>query len=103
MEPYQEGLVELKQAGELFEQLVDTVQPLQEDGALLAHIIRVLLVAAAIPELVTVVQPVDLDKHLKPLERTSHSALQEVLPTPDLSRVLTLAARPLEGLPVPLP
>lgn len=74
---HQEGLVELKQAGELFEQLVNTVQPLQEDGTLLAHIIRVLLVATAIPKLVAVVQPVDLHKHLKTLETTRHSALKE--------------------------
>lgn len=64
---HQEGLVELKQAGELFEQLVNTVQPLQEDGTLLAHIICVLLVATAIPKLVAIVQPVDLHKHLKTL------------------------------------
>lgn len=47
---------------------MDTVQPLQEDGTLLAHVVRVLLVAAAIPKLVTVVQPVDLHEHLKTLE-----------------------------------
>lgn len=64
---HQEGLVELKQAGELFEQLVHTVQPLQEDGTLLAHVVCVLLVATAVPEFMTVVQPLSLHKHLKTL------------------------------------
>lgn len=50
---------------------MDTVQPLQEDGTLFAHVICVLLVAAAIPKLVTVVQPVDLYEHLKTLETAS--------------------------------
>ena len=70
---HQEGLVELKQAGELFEQLVDGVQPLQEDGTLLAHVICVLLVAAAVPELMTVVQPLSLYKHLETLGTTHQS------------------------------
>lgn len=64
---HQEGLVELKQAGELFEQLVNAVQPLEEDGTLLAHIVGVLLVAAAVAKLVTEVQPVRLYKHLETL------------------------------------
>lgn len=59
---HQEGLIELKQAGELFEQLVNTVKPLQKDGTLLANIVSVLLVATAVPKLVTVVQPISLDK-----------------------------------------
>lgn len=64
---HQEGLVELKQAGELFEQLVDAVQPLQEDRTLLAHIVRALLVATAVPELMTEVQPLRLHQHLETL------------------------------------
>ena len=66
---YQEGLVELKQTGELFEQLVHTVQPLQKHGTLLADVVRVLLVAAAVPELMAVVQPIGLHQHLETLER----------------------------------
>lgn len=64
---HQQGLVELKQAGELFEQLVDAVQPLEEDGTLLAHVVCVLLVAAAVAKLVAEVQPVGLYKHLETL------------------------------------
>lgn len=64
---HQEGLVELKQAGELFEQLVNAVQPLQEYGTLLAYIIGVLLVATAVPKLVTKVKPLCLHKHLETL------------------------------------
>ncbi len=64
---HQESLVELKQAGELFEQLVNTVQPLEEDGTLLAHIVSVLLVATAVPKLMTKVKPIRLYKHLETL------------------------------------
>lgn len=67
MTTHQEGLVELKQAGELFEQLVNTVQPLQEDGTLLAHIVSILLVATAVPKLMAIVQPLSLYKHLETL------------------------------------
>lgn len=67
---HQEGLVELEQAGELFEQLVNTVQPLQEDGTLLAHVVCVLLVATSVSELMTKVQPFSLHKHLEPLWAT---------------------------------
>lgn len=72
---HQEGLVELKQAGELFEQLVNAVEPLQEDGTLLAHIVGVLLVATAVPELMTVVQPISLHKHLETLRTTRWSVI----------------------------
>lgn len=65
---YQEGLIELKQAGELFEQLVNRVKPLQEDGTLLAHIVGVLLVATAVPKLMTKVQPLRLYQHLETLQ-----------------------------------
>lgn len=64
---HQEGLIELKQAGELFEQLVNAVQPLKEDGTLLAHVVCIFLVAAAVAKLVAEVQPVSLDKHLETL------------------------------------
>ena len=67
---HQEGLVELKQTGELFEQLVNTVQPLQEHGTLLAHIVSVLLVATAVPKLMTIVQPISLHEHLEALWTT---------------------------------
>lgn len=64
---HQESFIKLKQAGELFEQLVNAVQPLQEDGTLLAHVIHVLLVAAPVPEFMAKVQPLCLHKHLKTL------------------------------------
>lgn len=67
---HQEGLVELEQAGELFEQLVNTVQPLQENRTLLAHIVCVFLVATSVAELMTKVQPFSLHKHLEPLWAT---------------------------------
>lgn len=56
---------------------MDTVQPLQEDGALLANVVGVLLVATAIPELVTVVQPLRLHQHLETLRTTrlSHTVM----------------------------
>lgn len=69
----QEGLVELKQARKLLEQLVHAVQPLQEDGALLAHVIGVLLVAAAVAELVAEVQPIRLHQHLKTLQEKNRT------------------------------
>jgi hypothetical protein len=69
---HQKGLVELKQAGELLDELVHTVQPLQEHRALLADVVRVLLVAAAVPELMAVVQPLRLHQHLEPLRRETH-------------------------------
>lgn len=76
---HQEGLVELKQAGELFEQLVNAVQPLQEDRTLLAHIVSILLVATAVPKLMTVVQPVNLYKHLETLWTTRYSVLKVII------------------------
>lgn len=79
MATHQEGLIELKQAGELFEQLVNTVQPLKEDRTLLAHIVGVLLVAAAVTKLMTVVQPVSLHKHLEPLCATEESVLMVII------------------------
>lgn len=75
MTTHQEGLVELKQTGKLFEQLVNTVQPLQEYGTLLAHIISVLLVATAVSKLMAVVQPLSLYKQLETLWTTRGSLL----------------------------
>lgn len=67
MTTHQEGLVELKQARKLFEQLVHTVQPLQEDGTLLTYVVSVLLVATAVPELMAIVQPLSLYQYLETL------------------------------------
>ena len=72
----QEGLVELKQAGELFEQLVNTVQPLQEDRTLFTHIVSILLVATAVPKLMAIVQPLSLYKQLETLSTTCLSVLR---------------------------
>ena len=65
---YQEGLVKLKQAGKLLEQLVDGVEPLQENGALLVLVLCVLLVAAAVSKLVPEIQPVRFHQHLETLQ-----------------------------------
>lgn len=67
---HQEGLVKLKGAWKLSLQLVNTVQPLQEHGTLLAHIVSVLLVATAVPKLMTIVQPISLYEHLETLWTT---------------------------------
>lgn len=75
---HQKGLIKLKQTGELFEQLVNTVQPLQEDGTLLAHIVGVLVVATAIPKLMTIVQPLGLYKHLETLWTTRTVVMTQV-------------------------
>lgn len=64
---HQKGLVELEGAGELPLQLVHAVQPLQEDGAALVQVVRLLAVAAAVGELVAEVQPLCLHQHLKAL------------------------------------
>ncbi|KAF3850652.1 hypothetical protein F7725_012424 [Dissostichus mawsoni] len=64
----QEGLVELEGAGELPLQLVDAVEPLQEHGAALVHVLRVLSVAAAVRKLMTEVQPVGLHQNLEALQ-----------------------------------
>jgi len=79
MTTHQEGLVELKETWELFEQLVNTVQPLQEDGTLLADVVSVLLVATAVPKLMTVVQPLGLYKHLEALWTTRQSELKVII------------------------
>lgn len=68
--PHQKGLVELEEAGELLEELMDAVQPLQEHGTLFAHILTVLLMTAAIRKLMTVIQPLRLHQHLKTLPET---------------------------------
>ncbi|KAF3850661.1 hypothetical protein F7725_012433 [Dissostichus mawsoni] len=64
----QEGLVELEGAGELPLQLVDAVEPLQEHGAALVHVLRVLSVAAAVRKLMAEVQPVGLHQNLEALQ-----------------------------------
>ena len=63
----QEGLVELEDAGELLEELVHTVEPLQEHGTLLAHVAGLLLVPTAVPELVPEIQPLCLHQNLEAL------------------------------------
>lgn len=67
MGTHQEGFIKLEGAGELSLQLVNTVQPLQEDGAALVQVLRVLPVAAAVRELVAEVQPLRLYQNLEAL------------------------------------
>lgn len=64
---HQEGLVELKGARKLPLQLVDAVQPLQEDGAALVQVLRVFSVAATVAEFVAKVKPIGLHQNLEAL------------------------------------
>lgn len=73
---HQEGLVELEGAGELPLQLVNAVQPLQEDRAALVQVVRLLAVATAVRELVAEVQPLSLHQHLETL-RTGQDRKEE--------------------------
>ena len=57
----QVGLVELKGGRELLGDLVDAVEPLEEDGAALVDVVEVGGVAVALAELVAVEEPVDFD------------------------------------------
>jgi len=66
---HQEGLIKLKGAWELPLQLVNTVQPLQEDRAALVHVLRVLSVAAAVGKLVAEVEPIGLQQNLEALHK----------------------------------
>ena len=60
---HQEALIELKVAGELFEQLVDAVQPLQEDGAVLVWVEE----GATQSKLMAKGQPLTLNQELETL------------------------------------
>ncbi len=62
---HQEGLVELKVTGELPHELVDAVQPLEEDRAALVGVLGRLPTPVAKP--VAVGQPLTLDQHLEAL------------------------------------
>lgn len=64
---YQESFVKFKQTGELFEQLMDSIQPLKKHWALLILIFHLLLVATAITKFVTKIQPVWFNQHLETL------------------------------------
>ena len=60
---HQEALIELKVAGELFEQLVDAVQPLQEDRAVLVWVEE----GATQSKLMAKGQPLTLNQELETL------------------------------------
>lgn len=66
---HQEGLIELEGARELPLQLMNAVQPLQEDRATLVQVLRVFSVAASVGELVAKVQPLRLHQNLEALKR----------------------------------
>ena len=72
---YQEVVVELKVRGELEEQLVNAVQPLEEDGAALVDVGACRVLPAAIAEPVTKPQPLSLHQHLEPLHTVQHDAM----------------------------
>lgn len=57
----QKDLVELESGGELARDLIDTVEPLQEDRTPLVEVVVVGSVAVALRELVAEHEPVDLD------------------------------------------
>ncbi len=80
---HQKGLVELEEAGELLEELMNTVQPLQEHGTLFTHILSVLLMTTAIRKLMTVIQPLRLHQHLKTLPRPTDRQRHETLTSSD--------------------
>lgn len=67
MSTYQKGLVELKGAWKLPLQLMHTVQPLQEDGAALVQVLRVVPMTTAVCKLMTKVQPFCLHQNLEAL------------------------------------
>lgn len=48
---------------------MDTVEPLQEDWALLVHVFHVLAVTAAVGKFMTKIQPLRFYKHLETLQR----------------------------------
>lgn len=56
----QECFIELEQAGELLEQLMNRIKPLEEHRALLILVLCILLVATTISKLVPKIQPVRL-------------------------------------------
>lgn len=64
---HQEGLIKLKGAWELPLQLMNTVQPLQEDRTALVQVLRVFSVAAAVSKLMAEVQPIGLHQNLEAL------------------------------------
>ena len=65
---YQEVEVELEVAGELQQQLVDTVQPLEEDRAALVGVQAGRVLPATIAEPVAKPQPLSLHQYLEPLQ-----------------------------------
>ena len=65
----QVGHVELEVAGELLCQLVDAVQPLQEDGAALVGVLCADGVPTPVAELVAKVEPLPLQQRLEALWR----------------------------------
>lgn len=64
----QKDLVELESGGKLARDLIDTVEPLQEDRTPLVEVVVVGRVAVALRELVAEHEPVDLDQRSKALK-----------------------------------
>lgn len=55
---YQESFVEFKEARKLLQKLMNSIQPLEKNWALLVLIFYLLLVTTAIAKLVTKIQPI---------------------------------------------
>jgi len=71
---YQEGLVKLERTRKLSKQLMDTVEPLQEDWTALVHVLGCRALTAAVCKLVSKLKPFFLHQHAEPLHtRHQHS------------------------------
>ena len=78
-EEYQKVEVELEVTGKLEEELVDTVQPLEEHGAPLVGVGTGRVLATAVAESVAKSQPLSLHQHLEPLQAI-HTFVWDTLP-----------------------
>lgn len=66
---YQKGLVELKRAWKLPLQLMHAIQPLQEDGTALVHVLCIFPMSTAVCKLMTEIQPLSFHQNLETLQR----------------------------------
>lgn len=75
---YQKGLVELKRAGKLPLQLVYAVQPLQEDGTALVHVLGIFPMSTAVRKLMSEIQPLSFHQNLETLQRLKKTQSHQV-------------------------
>lgn len=64
---YQKSFIKFKEARKLLQKLMNSIQPLEENWALLILIFHLFLVTTAITKLVTKIQPIWFNKHLETL------------------------------------